>query len=98
MAAVSSAMAGAVEHLARGLAVELAPIRVNCVCPGYVLTEVWDSIPAETREAQLAGLTKGQPLARVGQPAEVAEAYLYLMRGGFTTGQVLKVDGGMSII
>jgi NAD(P)-dependent dehydrogenase (short-subunit alcohol dehydrogenase family) len=97
-AAISSAMAGAVEHMARALAVELAPIRVNCVCPGYIRTEVWDSIPAETREARLAAFTKGQPLARVGEPAETAEAYLYLMRGGYTTGQVLKVDGGMSII
>ncbi len=97
-AAVSSAMAGAVEHLARGLAVELAPVRVNCVCPGFIRTEVWDSIPADAREARLKEFTKGQPLARVGDPAEAAEAYLYLMRAGFTTGQVLKVDGGMSVV
>ena len=97
-AAVSSAMAGAVEHLATGLAVELAPIRVNCVCPGYIRTEVWDSIPAETREAQLRQFTSGQPLARAGEPGEAAAAYLYLMTGGYTTGQVLKVDGGMSIV
>ncbi len=97
-AAVSSAMAGAVEHLARGLAVDLAPVRVNCVCPGYILTEVWDSIPADAREAQLAAFTKGQPLARVGQAAEAAQAYLFLMGCGYATGQVLKVDGGMSIV
>jgi NAD(P)-dependent dehydrogenase (short-subunit alcohol dehydrogenase family) len=97
-ASVSTAMAAAVEHFAVGLAVELAPIRVNCVCPGYVRTEVWDSIPADTREAQLQAFTKGQPLARVGEPEEVARAYLYAMAGGYTTGQVLKVDGGMSIV
>jgi NAD(P)-dependent dehydrogenase (short-subunit alcohol dehydrogenase family) len=97
-ASVSSAMAGAVEHLAVGMAVELAPIRVNCVCPGYVRTEVWDSIPADSREAQLAAFTKSQPLPRVGEPVEVARAYIYLMAGGYTTGQVLKVDGGMGII
>jgi NAD(P)-dependent dehydrogenase (short-subunit alcohol dehydrogenase family) len=97
-AAVSSAMAGAVEHLARGLAVELAPIRVNCVCPGYVRTEVWNSIPEDQREGQLQAFTKGQPLARVGEVAEVAEAYLYLLRAGFTTGDVLYVDGGMSVM
>lgn len=96
--AVSSAMAGAVEHLARGLAVELAPVRVNCVCPGFIRTEVWDSIPADAREARLKEFTKGQPLARAGDPAEAAQAYLYLMRAGFTTGQVLKVDGGMSVV
>jgi NAD(P)-dependent dehydrogenase (short-subunit alcohol dehydrogenase family) len=96
--AIGSAMAGAVEHLARGLAVELAPIRVNCVCPGYIRTEVWASIPPETREASFQKFTAGQPLARIGEPAETAEAYLYLMRGGYTTGQVLKVDGGMSVV
>ena len=97
-AAVSSAMAGAVEHLARGLAVELAPIRVNCVCPGYIRTGVWDAIPPAAREDQLKAFTKGLPLTRVGQPEEAAQAYLYLMRGGYTTGQVLKVDGGMSVV
>jgi NAD(P)-dependent dehydrogenase (short-subunit alcohol dehydrogenase family) len=97
-AALSSAMAGAVEHLARGLAVDLAPMRVNCVCPGYIRTGVWESIPAETREAQLAAFTKGQPLARVGEVAEAAAPYLYLMAAGYTTGQVLKVDGGMSVV
>jgi NAD(P)-dependent dehydrogenase (short-subunit alcohol dehydrogenase family) len=38
------------------------------------------------------------PLKRIGEPEEVAEAYLYLMRGGYTTGQVLYVDGGQSVV
>lgn len=96
-AALSSAMAGAIEHLTQGLAVELAPVRVNAVCPGYVLTEVWQRIPAEQRAERLRTLTERQPLPRAGNPEELAEAYLYLMRGGFTTGQVLVVDGGMSL-
>jgi NAD(P)-dependent dehydrogenase (short-subunit alcohol dehydrogenase family) len=97
-AALSTAMAGAIEHLGRGLAVDLAPVRVNVVCPGLILTGVWDSIPEETRQAQLARMTETQPVARVGHPAETTEAYLYLMRGGYTTGQVLKVDGGRSLV
>lgn len=97
-AALSTAMAGAIEHLTRALAVDLAPLRVNAVCPGYVLTEVWNSIPEDQREARIRGMTERQPLPRAGTPAEVAEAYLYLMRGGFTTGQVLVVDGGMTLI
>src|SRR5262249_50835523 len=44
-AVVSSAMAGSVEHLVRGLAVELAPVRINGVCPGYIETEIWGSTP-----------------------------------------------------
>ena len=43
-------------------------------------------------------MTKRNPLARAGQPEEAAEAYLYLMAGGYTTGQVLLVDGGMGLI
>src|SRR5580658_4459215 len=75
---ISTAMAGGIEHLVRGLAVDLAPIRVNAVCPGAIRTGVWDSIPAETREAQLSAMTRRLPIPRVGEPAEVAEAYLYL--------------------
>jgi NAD(P)-dependent dehydrogenase (short-subunit alcohol dehydrogenase family) len=96
--ALSTAMAGALEHLTRGLAVDLAPIRVNAVCPGLIRTDVWNSIPAEGREEQFKQMTARQPLARIGEPAEVAEAYLYLLRAGYTTGQVLHVDGGGSIV
>ena len=93
-APVNTAMAGAVEHLVRSLAAELAPIRVNGVCPGYIATEALASVPPE----RLKEMTKRFPLARAGQPDEVAEAYLYLMRGGYTTGQVLQVDGGMGLV
>jgi len=91
-------MAGAVEHLTRGLAVDLAPIRVNAVCPGAIRTDVWNVIPAEQREERIQRMTGRLPVARIGEPNEVAEAYLYLMRGGYTTGQVLRVDGGQTAI
>jgi NAD(P)-dependent dehydrogenase (short-subunit alcohol dehydrogenase family) len=95
---LSTAMAGGVEHLTRGLAVELAPIRVNCVCPGMIRTEVWDAfLPAEGRDETIARMTARQLVPRIGQPAETAEAYLYLMRGGYTTGQVLSVEGGSAL-
>ncbi|HUZ12818.1 MAG TPA: SDR family oxidoreductase [Caulobacteraceae bacterium] len=95
---ISTAMAGAIEHLTRGLAVDLAPVRVNAVCPGMIRTDVWNSIPQESRESRFGEMTRRQPLARIGEPAEVAEAYLYLMRAGYTTGQVLLVDGGGSVV
>ncbi len=95
--AVSTAMAGAVEHLTRGLAVELAPVRVNCVCPGLIRTGVWDRIPEGERAAEFARLTSHQLLPRIGEPTEAAEAYLYLMRAGYTTGQVLYVEGGSAL-
>ncbi len=97
-AVLSTAMAGAIEHMTRALAVDLAPLRVNAVCPGLVLTEVWNSIPPDRREEQIKQMTQRQPLPRAGDPKEVAEAYLYLIRCGFSTGQVLVVDGGMTLI
>ena len=43
-------------------------------------------------------MTRRQPLPRIGEPGEAAEAYLYLMKAGYTTGQVLYVDGGSSVV
>ena len=97
-AALSTAMAGAVEHLTHALAVDLAPLRVNAVCPALIETEVWNSIPADVRPERLKKMTERQPLPRPGDPAEVAQAYLYLMKAGYTTGQVLKVDGGATLV
>jgi NAD(P)-dependent dehydrogenase (short-subunit alcohol dehydrogenase family) len=96
--AVSSAMAGAIEHLTRALAVDLAPIRVNAVCPGAIRTDVWKVIPEAQREERFKKMTERLPIKRIGEPNEVAEAYLYLMRGGYTTGQVLRVDGGQTML
>ena len=93
---VATCMAGAVEHLVKGLAVELAPIRVNGVCPGAFRTEAWDELSPQFRAFQEARLS-GQLVARVGECDEVAQAYLYLMRGTYTTGQVLRVEGGWSL-
>lgn len=93
-APVVTAAAGAIEHLTLGLAVDLAPIRVNAVCLGIVLTDRTNMMP----EAMLQAFTARQPLPRGGDPAEAAEAYLYLMRAGYTTGQVLRVDGGGSAV
>jgi NAD(P)-dependent dehydrogenase (short-subunit alcohol dehydrogenase family) len=93
-APVVTAVAGAIEHLVRGLAVDLAPVRVNAVCPGIVLTDRTNTMPAE----MLAAFTARLPLPRGGEPSEAAEAYLYLMRAGYTTGQVLLVDGGGAVV
>jgi NAD(P)-dependent dehydrogenase (short-subunit alcohol dehydrogenase family) len=90
---MATAMAGSVEHLTYGLAVEFAPARVNAVFPGGVATEIFTGLPEAVRSAEEARFAR-QPLPRIGQPAEVAQAYLYLMKCGYTTGQILKVDGG----
>lgn len=89
-APLATAIGGAVEYLARGLAIDLAPVRINAVCPGMILTEVVKQAPEETLRAWVAGL----PLPRGAQPTEAATAYIYLMLNGYVTGQTLAVDGG----
>ena len=91
---MATAMAGSVEHLTWGLAVEFAPdVRVNAVFPGGVATEIFKGLPEAMRKAEEARFER-QPIPRIGEPDEVAEAYLYLMKAGYTTGQVLVTDGG----
>jgi NAD(P)-dependent dehydrogenase (short-subunit alcohol dehydrogenase family) len=72
----------------------MAPVRVNSVCPGLVLTERLASYPADT----VRQMTQSQPLPRAAEPGEVAQAFLYLMRGGYTTGQTMTVDGGRTLV
>lgn len=91
---LSSAFGGAIEHLAMGLAVDLAPIRVNTVCPGIILTDIWANIPQE----RIAAMTSRLPLPRGGTPAETAETYIHLMKATYTTGQTLVVDGGVLLM
>ena len=87
---VMAAVGGAVEHLTAGLAMDLAPVRVNAVNPGYVLTEQLKRMP----EAMLQAVVAPLPIPRAATPAEAAQAYVYLMLNNYATGQVLPVDGG----
>ena len=90
-APIATAVGGAVEHLARGLAIDLAPVRVNAVCPGVILT---DQVKQMMPEARLRSFVAPLPVPRAGSPAEAAKAYVYLMLNGYATGQILPVDGG----
>ena len=92
----SAAKAGVI-GLTQALAKELGPshIRVNCVAPGVIATDMNAHLTAE----DLAALAEETPLGRIGQPAEVAQAIRFLAgeEASFVTGQVLRVDGGMVI-
>jgi NAD(P)-dependent dehydrogenase (short-subunit alcohol dehydrogenase family) len=92
--AIGASICAAMEGLTRALAVELAPIRVNIVCPGFVRSPLWDGMPEAEREALYAQVEKTLPVGHVGEPEEIAEAYIYAMRQSYGTGQVIVADGG----
>ena len=97
-----AATKGALEALTGVLAAELGRdgIRVSCVRPGGVLTEINVRAGLGTLEEQrerLDGLGALHALGRVGTPEEVAEAFEYLVRAEWTTGNVLTVDGGLGL-
>jgi NAD(P)-dependent dehydrogenase (short-subunit alcohol dehydrogenase family) len=92
-----SAVNGALEAMVRPLAVELAPVRVNAVSPGVIDTPWWDVLPQDQRAAVFASAAAAAPVRRVGQPADVAEAVLYLTGNSFVSGTVLEVAGGANL-
>jgi len=93
---IVTASAMAAEGLTRGLAVDLAPVRVNCVCPGVIETELFNRY-GDARHDMLKAMSQRQLIQRPGTPAEAAEAYLTCMRNTFMTGQVLKIEGGVAL-
>jgi NAD(P)-dependent dehydrogenase (short-subunit alcohol dehydrogenase family) len=95
---VGASVCGAVDSLTRALAVELAPIRVNAVSPGFVRTPLWDPIPEAEREALFRDAGRKLLTGRVGEAPEIAEAYCFLMENPFTTGQTVVVDGGGTLV
>ncbi len=97
-----AATKGAVETLTGVLAAELGPdeVRVSCVRPGGVFTEINQRaglFDDETARRRLEDLGPAHALGRIGTTAEVAEAVEYLVRAEWTTGSVLTVDGGLSL-
>jgi len=96
--AVVAAVNGALAALGRALALELAPIRVNVVSPGWVDTPVWDVVAGDRKGAVLSGMAERLPVQRVGTPADVARAFLFLMQSEYSTGTVLHIDGGQRLV
>jgi NAD(P)-dependent dehydrogenase (short-subunit alcohol dehydrogenase family) len=95
--AVVASVCGAVESLTRALAVELAPIRVNAVCPGIVRSPLWDPMPQASRDQMYRDTAASIPAGRVGEVGDIAQAYLFCLTEPFATGTVLTIDGGFAL-
>ncbi|HJY81715.1 MAG TPA: SDR family oxidoreductase [Candidatus Binatia bacterium] len=91
---VASASCGAVEAFARALAVDLAPVRVNTIQPGFVDTPLLDEFLGAQRAEILAAAARRLPVRRIGQPEDIADAVLFLIKNGYITGITLTIDGG----
>jgi len=95
---IAASVCGTIEALTRALAIELAPIRVNAVSPGVVRTNLWQNMSSSEREQFFESVGKRLPVGRVGEAHDIAQAYLFLMREGFGTGQTVVVDGGAVLV
>lgn len=96
--AVVAAVNGALISLVRALALELAPIRVNALSPGWVETPVWSAVAGERAPQMLEQMAARLPLRRLGTPADVAEGALFAMRSNLLTGAVLPLDGAQRLV
>lgn len=95
---VASSICGAIEGFVRAMAVELAPVRVNCVVPGVVRTPLWDSMPETSREKLYQYVSDSVLLKRVAEAEDIAKGFIYLMEQDHATGQSLLIDGGTVLV
>jgi NAD(P)-dependent dehydrogenase (short-subunit alcohol dehydrogenase family) len=95
--AIVGAANGALESLTRSLALELAPVRVNCVSPGIIDTPIRAAMPEAARLDMLAKTAAALPVGRVGVGEDIARQILAFMTIGFATGSIVYIDGGALI-
>lgn len=96
--AIVAAAVSAVESTVRALAIELSPMRVNAISPGWVDTPLLDGLMGEAKQ-QVLEQTASTLLSRnIGRPEDIAQAILFLMANRFVTGEVLHVDGGGRLV
>jgi NAD(P)-dependent dehydrogenase (short-subunit alcohol dehydrogenase family) len=96
--AIVSCANGALESLARALALEFAPVRVNCVSPGIIDTPIRAAMPESARRDMLDKAAASLPVRRVGEAEDVARQILAFMTNGFATGSIVYIDGGGLIV
>jgi NAD(P)-dependent dehydrogenase (short-subunit alcohol dehydrogenase family) len=97
--ALAATVNGALESMVLALALELAPIRVNAVSPGWVDTPVWDRLATpDVKNARMADLAARLPARRLGRPEDIANAVAFLIADTFVTGAVLHAEGAQVLV
>ncbi|WP_434598128.1 SDR family oxidoreductase [Pseudomonas sp. R4-83] len=96
--AVLAAASAAMEAFARGLALELAPVRVNTLSPGPIDTPILAKAMGDARDGFVAALEQTLPLHRLGTAEEAGAAVVFLMSNGFMNGATINVDGGARLV
>lgn len=92
--AVVAAAVAAVESTVRALAIELSPMRINAISPGWVDTPLLDGLMGKAKLQVLEQTASTLPSRNIGRPDDIAQAILFLMANRFMTGEVLHIDGG----
>jgi NAD(P)-dependent dehydrogenase (short-subunit alcohol dehydrogenase family) len=88
----------AIEALTRALALELGPLRVNAIRPGYTDSDMWSFLAPAERDELRARVAKAMPARRMGTPEDIADAVLFLMGNPQVTGAIVEVSGGESLV
>lgn len=96
--AVLAAASAAMEAFARGLALELAPVRVNTLSPGPIDTPIFSKALGANRDAVVESMRNSLPLKRLGTADEAGASVLFLMINGWMNGATLNVDGGSRLV
>jgi NAD(P)-dependent dehydrogenase (short-subunit alcohol dehydrogenase family) len=97
-AAMATAAFAGVEALSRALALELGPLRVNTIRPGYTDSEMWSGLSDAERDGFRRRVANALPTGRMGRPDDIAQAAVFLMASRQTTGAVLEVSGGETLV
>lgn len=95
---LGATICGAMDAFTRAMAVELAPIRINNIAAGVIKTNLWDNLSEEDRNGFYKYMEDTSLLKRVGEPEDIAQAFVYLMKQPHTTGQSLVIDGGAVLV
>ena len=95
---MAAAICGAMEGFTRAMAMELAPIRVNAVMPGVIETDLWNGMSDKDRQQFYHSTASSLLVKRVGQPEDIAEAFVFLIKQTFATGQTFIIDGGTVLV